>query len=59
MTTIPPEPDRWRKASDTQNTCVELAHTLRRVRDSKHPAGPVLGVDARALVRAVQAGRVG
>lgn len=49
---------RWRKstASDGVDSCVELAHTLNAVRDSKNPAGPVLSADASALVRAVRGG---
>lgn len=61
MITVPDSALRWRKSSRSaaKDTCVELAHTLGAVRDSKNPGGPVLGLDARALVRAVQAGRVG
>jgi hypothetical protein len=52
---------RWRKASRSQNTsnCVELAHTLDRVRDSKNVAGPVLRADIRQLVGEIKAGRFG
>lgn len=48
---------RWRKStrSGTGGACVELAHTLDRVRDSKNPAGPVLRVDLVALVNEVKA----
>lgn len=37
---------RWRKASRSQNggDCVEVAHTLDALRDSKNPAGQVLRV---------------
>jgi hypothetical protein len=40
MTTSP----RWRKSSRSQNggTCVELAHTLDAIRDSKSPGAPAL-----------------
>lgn len=39
---------RWRKSSrsGTETACVEVAHTLDAVRDSKNPAGPVLPVPA-------------
>lgn len=35
---------RWRKSSRSQNggTCIEIAHTLDALRDSKNPAGPTL-----------------
>lgn len=48
---------RWRKAtrSHTGGNCVEIAHTLDRVRDSKNPAGPVLRVDLAQLISAVKA----
>lgn len=44
--------DGWRKSSysDTGNGCVEIAHTLSAMRDSKNPEGPVLSVDVRRLV---------
>jgi uncharacterized protein DUF397 len=44
--------DGWRKSSfsDQGNGCVEIAHTLGAVRDSKNPDGPVLSVDVRGLV---------
>lgn len=37
-------PHRWRKSSRSVNgsDCVELAHTLDAVRDSKNPSGPTL-----------------
>ncbi|MGX7828164.1 DUF397 domain-containing protein [Actinokineospora sp. 24-640] len=48
---------RWRKSTFSDHTtCVELAHTLNAMRDSKNPAGPVLSADASALVRAVRGG---
>jgi hypothetical protein len=39
-------PHRWRKSSrsGSQTNCVELAHTLDRVRDSKNISGPALPV---------------
>src|SRR2546430_5591619 len=38
---------RWRKStrSNANGACVELAHTLDRVRDSKNPNGPALPSD--------------
>jgi len=49
---------RWRKSSrsgsDGNSACVELAHDMRSVRDSKNPGGPVLSVDVRALVAHVR-----
>jgi uncharacterized protein DUF397 len=45
---------RWRKSSYSGNEptggCVEVAQDLAAVRDSKNPDGPVLSVDARALL---------
>ncbi|MFC4853595.1 DUF397 domain-containing protein [Actinophytocola glycyrrhizae] len=48
---------RFRKSSRSggQSNCVEVAQTLRHVRDSKNPAGPLLtGVDVAALVTVVR-----
>lgn len=53
-------PVRWRKSSRSGGTggnCVELAYTLRAVRDSKNPYGLVLTADLRQLVNAVKRGR--
>ncbi len=53
---------RWRKSSHSGGNggdCVELAHTLAAVRDSKNPTGPTLSVNAAALITAVKAGRIG
>lgn len=49
---------RWRKSTRTgpNGNCVELAHTLDRVRDSKDPGGPVLPADIPSLVAAVKTG---
>jgi uncharacterized protein DUF397 len=49
----------WRKSSySTQTaTCVELASSLDRIRDSKDPSGPTLRVDVAGFVRAVKTGR--
>ncbi|GGS21544.1 MULTISPECIES: DUF397 domain-containing protein [Actinokineospora] len=48
-------PTTWRKATRSQNgpTCVEVAGSLDRLRDSKH-TGPVLRADVPALVRYVK-----
>lgn len=51
-------PVRWRKSGRSGGTggnCVELAHTLDAVRDSKN--GLVLTVDLRQLVNAVKSGQ--
>lgn len=45
---------RWRNASSGQDTCIDLAHTLHAIRDSKNPTGPTLHVDAAALLGAVK-----
>lgn len=50
---------RWRKStrSGQQTNCVELAHTLDRIRDSKVPVGGgTLRADVVALLAAVKAG---
>lgn len=51
---------RWRKSSysggNTQSGCVELAHTLDAVRDSKNPQGPILMVNVRMLLTQLQSG---
>lgn len=48
---------RWRKSSFSGYLeCVELAHSLREVRDSKNPTGPVLTVDLDELLAAVKRG---
>jgi hypothetical protein len=47
------EPLRFKKStrSGGQSDCVEVAHTLRHIRDSKNPAGSLLrGVDVGALI---------
>lgn len=51
---------RWRKSSYSNDSsdCVEVAHTIRAVRDSKNPRGPVLSVAAFGVfVRDVKSGR--
>ncbi len=52
------EPLRFRKSSRSggQSNCVEIAQTLRHVRDSKNPDGPLLhGVNVAALIAVVRA----
>ena len=50
---------RWRRSSHSASgsDCVELAHTLDAIRDSKNP-GTALTVSARALLDAAKFGRV-
>ncbi|MPZ82072.1 MAG: DUF397 domain-containing protein [Actinophytocola sp.] len=51
------EPLRFKKSrrSAGQSACVEVAHTLRHIRDSKNPAGSFLhGVDVTALIAALR-----
>jgi len=47
---------QWRKASYSteSTTCVEIAGTLDRIRDSKNPDGPALPGDIVALIHAVK-----
>lgn len=56
--TVPTNARRWRKStySDGHETCVELPGDLDAVRDSKNPNGPILQIDAKALVAAIRAG---
>jgi hypothetical protein len=51
---------QWRKASRSQatNSCVEVASTLDRLRDSKNLDAGVLRGDITALVRAVRSGEL-
>ena len=51
--------EQWIKSSYSGHvgSCVELAPTSDRLRDSKDPAGPVLEVDVESFVRAVKSGR--
>jgi hypothetical protein len=51
---------RWRKSSrsNTGASCVELAHTLTAVRDSKCPDGPTLNVSVAGLLATVKAGQL-
>ncbi|MGQ0838169.1 DUF397 domain-containing protein [Actinokineospora sp.] len=47
---------RWRKSSHSgqEGDCVELAHTLDTVRDSKNPHGPTLTANIPALLKALK-----
>ena len=52
---------RWRKSSrsgGTNGNCIELAHTMDAVRDSKNSDGPVLSVGLSGLLVAVKEGRL-
>jgi hypothetical protein len=51
---------RWRKSSRSQNTgtCVEIAHALDQVRDSKNANGPTLRGDVQRLIAEIRAGRL-
>ena len=51
-------PTPWKKStrSATESNCVELAHALGAVRDSKNPTGPALAVDLGEFVTAVKTG---
>lgn len=55
MTTVTHD---WRKAraSSNQTNCVEVSRSLEALRDSKNPRGPILPVNAAALVAAVRRG---
>lgn len=50
----------WRTSSRSgqDNNCVQVAGTLRAVRDSKNPAGPVLAVDLGPLVAGLKTGHL-
>jgi len=60
MMTVPIQTARWRKSSrsSSNDTCVELVHTLDQVRDSKNVNGPTLRINAAALVAAVKGNRI-
>jgi hypothetical protein len=49
-------PQRWRKSSysSEDGACIEVAHTLDALRDSKNPDGPVLRGDVRGLLAAIK-----
>jgi hypothetical protein len=53
------ETTRWRKSTFSgYHECVELAHTLRAVRDSKNPNGPVLAANMNGFLAAVKRGEL-
>ena len=54
------EPLRFKKSrhSGGQSTCVEVAHTLAYLRDSKQASGALLRCDVTALIEAVKSGSV-
>lgn len=54
--TVPQEPLRWKNASSGDDTCVDLAHTGKAVRDSKNPT-TVLAVDVAVFLSMVSAGQ--
>lgn len=49
----------WRKSSrsETGGQCVEVRNDLAALRDSKHAAGPTLGLDLSRLLHALKVGR--
>ncbi|MDQ3577231.1 MAG: DUF397 domain-containing protein, partial [Actinomycetota bacterium] len=49
----------WRKSSfsGNANECVEVVGSLDRLRDSKHPTGPVLQIDLTVLLAEIRAGQ--
>jgi hypothetical protein len=52
--------EQFRRSSYSDNNgkeCVEVANTLRAVRDSKNPAGPVLRVDLTAFLAQLRSGQ--
>lgn len=50
---------RWRKSSFSgYHECVELAHTLNAIRDTKNPTGPVLVADVKNLLTAIKRGEL-
>jgi hypothetical protein len=60
MRTVAHDAIRWRKSSRSNDdgACVEVAHTLAAVRDSKHPDGAALTfADADAVRRLLSAAR--
>ena len=50
------EPLRFKKASysGAQSACVEVAHSLDQVRDSKAPTDSTLRADVQALITALK-----
>lgn len=53
--TVPQRQLRWKNASSGDDTCVDLAHNLTAVRDSKNPS-VVVNVDLRPLLAAIRRG---
>lgn len=51
---------QWRTSTFSSNgtNCVEVAHDLAALRDSKNPNGPILRVDLGHLLLAVRAGHL-
>jgi hypothetical protein len=54
------EPLRFKKSSHSggQSDCVEVAHTVAHLRDSKQPGGATLRGDVPAMIEAVKSDRV-
>lgn len=59
MKKVPDTTDRWRKSSRSaqETDCIEV-HPDGAIRDSKNPAGPVLGLPWAGLVAAVKTGQI-
>jgi hypothetical protein len=55
--TVPHDELRWKNASAGDETCVDIAHTLAAVRDSKNPAVKI-DVDVRPLLAAIRDGQL-
>lgn len=55
--TVPHDELRWKNASSGDDTCVDIAHTLAAVRDSKNPTVR-LDVDVRPLLAAIRDGQL-
>jgi hypothetical protein len=51
---------RWRRSSHSNfnQNCVELAHTLDKIRDSKNPTGPTLSADLTEFLAAIKSMRL-
>ena len=50
---------RWRKSSFSGYLeCVEIANTLRAVRDTKNPGGPILAADLNGLLGTIKRGQL-
>lgn len=59
MTNMLDKQPSWRKSSHSSgnDTCVELAGTLDKLRDSKNPTGATLRCDIAALIMAAKTDR--